>query len=148
MKLMIDSNIVLDHIGRREPFYEMSRLVCLLGIVGEAETYISSTMITDIFYLLRKDFGSSEAQRMIEEDLSFLQVVGTSSTDVSDALSQRWEDFEDCLVSVCAKKVNADYIITRNIKDFKRSSIKALTPSELFEELESRGIHYEEIDWL
>ena len=89
MDLMLDTNIVLDHIGRREPFYELSRRTCLLGIVGEARTFVSASMVTDLFYLLRKDFGSCEAQRMIEEDLSFLQVVGVSPEDVAAALAQK-----------------------------------------------------------
>ena len=71
MRLMLDTNILIDHIGRREPFYELSRRTCLLGITGVAETFISATMITDIHYLLSKDFGNIEAQRMIEEDLGF-----------------------------------------------------------------------------
>lgn len=146
MDLMLDNNILLDHIGRREPFYELSRRVCLLGVIGEIQAFISSNMITDIYYLLRKDYGSVEAQRMIEEDLGFLKIIGVSSEDISEALSQKWPDMEDCLVSVCAKKANADYIITRNTKDFKRSSIKALTPKELFEELDARGLHYEEVE--
>ena len=79
MRLMLDTNILIDHIGRREPFYELSRRTCLLGITGVAETFISATMITDIHYLLSKDFGNIEAQRMIEEDLGFLEIVGVSS---------------------------------------------------------------------
>ena len=137
MDLMLDTNIVLDHIGRREPFYELSRRTCLLGIVGEARTFVSASMVTDLFYLLRKDFGSREAQRMIEEDLSFLQ-----------ALAQKWNDFEDCLVARCAKKAGADYIVTRNVKDFERSSVKAITPQQLFDELDARGVVYREIPWM
>ena len=147
MDLMIDVNVILDHIGRREPFYELSRRVCLLGITGEARTYISANMATDIYYLLRKDYGSYEAQRMIEEDLSFLRIVGLSSDDVREALAQKWSDFEDCLVAQCASRVHADYIITRNVKDFTRSSIRAITPEQLFKELEARGMVYEEADW-
>ena len=147
MVLMLDANIVIDHIGRREPFYELSRRVCRLGITGEAATYISTNMATDIYYLLRKDYGSQEAQRMIEEDLSFLALVGVDPQDVHEALALRWGDFEDCLVAQCARKIGADYIITRNTRDFTRSSIKALTPEQLFEELAARGLVYEEIDW-
>ena len=147
MVSMLDANIVIDHIGRREPFYELSRRVCLLGITGEAATYISTNMATDIYYLLRKDYGSQEAQRMIEEDLSFLALVGVDPQDVHEALALRWGDFEDCLVAQCARKIGADYIITRNTRDFTRSSIKALTPEQLFEELAARGLVYEEIDW-
>ncbi len=148
MDLMLDTNIVLDHVGRREPFYELSRRVCLLGLVGEARTFVSTSMVTDLFYLLRKDFGAAEAQRMIQEDLAFLKLVSVTPDDVSEALSQRWPDFEDCLVARCAQKVGADYIVTRNLKDFERSSVRAVTPQQLFDELDARGIVYREVPWI
>lgn len=147
MDLVLDNNIVLDHIDRREPFYELSRKVCLLGVIGESSTYISVNMLTDIYYLLRKDYGSQAAQDMIENNLSFLQLVGITPEDARKALSARWSDFEDCLVARCAEKIKADYIITRNVKDFRNSTVEAITPEELFERLEKRGFVYEEIDW-
>uniref|UniRef100_A0A7C9JME2 PIN domain-containing protein n=1 Tax=Muribaculaceae bacterium Z82 TaxID=2304548 RepID=A0A7C9JME2_9BACT len=145
MNLMLDTNIVLDHVGRREPFYELSRRTCLLGIVGEARTFVATSMVTDLFCLLRKDFGSAEAQRMIQEDLGFLEMVSVTPDDVAEALAQRWTDFEDCLVARCAQKVGADYIITRNVDDYKRSTVRAVTPQQLFDELDARGIVYREI---
>lgn len=147
MDLVLDSNIVLDHIDRREPFYELSRKVCLLGVVGEANTYITVNMLSDIYYLLRKDFGSQGAQEMIEQDLSFLQLVSVTPEDAQKALAARWNDFEDCLVACCAEKIGADYIITRKVKDFRASKVEAITPEELFARLEQRGISYEEVDW-
>lgn len=147
MELMLDSNIVLDHIQRREPFYELSRRTCLLGIVGEANTYISVNMLADLFYLLRKDFGSDGAQDMLENNLSFLKLVSVTPEDAASALAARWSDFEDCLVARCAEKIGADYIITRNVKDFAASKVEAITPEELFGRLEQQGFIYEEIDW-
>lgn len=147
MDLVLDNNIVLDHIARREPFYELSRRVCLLGIVGEANTYISVNMLTDIYYLLRKDHGSRAAQDMIENNLSFLQLIGVSTEDAQKALAARWDDFEDCLVARCAEKIKADYIVTRNVRGFGSSSVEAVTPEELFARLEKRGFVYEEVDW-
>lgn len=145
MVLMIDNNIVLDHIGRREPFYELSRRACLLGITGEAETYISANMATDLYYLLRKDHGNLGAQDMLENNLSFLHIAGITSEDVKEALSWRWGDFEDALVAQSARKIGADYIVTRNVKDFAESSVRAITPQELFAIMEKRGLLYEEV---
>lgn len=145
MDLMIDNNIVLDHIDRREPFYRMSRKVCLLGVTEEANTYVSVNMLTDIYYLLRKDYGSLGAQDMIENNLSFLKLVGITPEDAQAALSARWGDFEDCLVARCAEKIKADFIVTRNVKDFKASPVEAVTPEELFARLKSKGLDYEEI---
>lgn len=147
MDLVLDNNIVIDHIDRREPFYELSRRVCLLGVVGEANTYISVNMLTDIYYLLRKDYGSQGAQDLIENNLSFLQLIGISAEDAQKALAARWGDFEDCLVARCAEKIKADYIVTRNVKDFRLSSVEAVTPEELFDRLEKQGFVYEEVDW-
>lgn len=144
MDLMIDNNIVLDHILDREPHAEKSRLVCLLGITGEARTFISVNMLTDLFYILRKEHGSERAQEILDNDLSFLQLVGISSEDAKRALAKRWPDFEDALVAECASKINADYIITRDEKDFARSPVKAITPEELFELLDNEDWHYEE----
>ena len=147
MDLVLDNNIVIDHIDRREPFYELSRRVCQLGVVGEANTYISVNMLTDIYYLLRKDYGSQGAQDLIENNLSFLQLIGISAEDAQKALAARWGDFEDCLVARCAEKIKADYIVTRNVKDFRSSSVEAVTPEELFDRLEKQGFVYEEVDW-
>ena len=147
MDLVLDNNIVIDHIDRREPFYELSRRVCLLGVVGEANTYISVNMLTDIYYLLRKDYGSQGAQDLIENNLSFLQLIGISAEDAQKALAARWGDFEDCLVARCAEKIKADYIVTGNVKDFRSSSVEAVTPEELFDRLEKQGFVYEEVDW-
>ena len=147
MDLVLDNNIVIDHIDRREPFYELSRRVCLLGVVGEANTYISVNMLTDLYYLLRKDYGSQGAQDLIENNLSFLQLIGISAEDAQKALAARWGDFEDCLVARCAEKIKADYIVTSNVKDFRSSSVEAVTPEELFDRLEKRGFVYEEVDW-
>ena len=147
MDLVLDNNIVIDHIDRREPFYELSRRVCLLGVVGEANTYISVNMLTDLYYLLRKDYGSQGAQDVISNNLPFLQLIGISAEDAQKALAARWGDFEDCLVARCAEKIKADYIVTRNVKDFRSSSVEAVTPEELFDRLEKQGFVYEEVDW-
>lgn len=119
----------------------------MLGIVGEANTFISANMLTDIYYLLKKDYGSKGAQDLIENNLSFLQLVGVSPEDAQRALTRRWSDFEDCLVACCAEKVKADYIVTRNVKDFRASSVEAITPQELFVRLERKGFVYEEVEW-
>lgn len=144
MDLMIDNNIVLDHILDRQPHAEKSRLVCLLGITGEARTFISVNMLTDLFYVLRKEYGSERAQEILDDELSFLQLVGISPEDAKRTLAKRWPDFEDALVAECASKISADYIITRDEKDFARSPIKAISPEQLFETLDEQGLHYEE----
>lgn len=142
MVLMLDTNVILDHAETRIPFYEDSRLVCLLGAIGEVKTCASVSMMTDLFYLMRKSHGSYKAQKMIENDLSFINWVAVTPADASIALKQHWNDFEDCLVCQCAKKVGADYIITRDKNGFKDSPIEAITPSELLQRFKDSGREY------
>ena len=101
-----------------------------------------------LWVLLKVDLRRHRADAvygLLEQGLSFLELVGVSPEDVTRALRARWLDFEDCLVSQCAEKVKADFIITRNIKDFDKSPIPAITPEELFEKLANQGIRYAEV---
>lgn len=84
---------------------------------------------------------------MIEEDLDFLKVVAVTPEDTATALSLKWRDFENCLLACVAKKAGVDYIVTRNVADFDRSPVTAITPAQLFDELDARGIHCEEVDF-
>lgn len=140
MDLVLDANIIIDHIGKRKPFYEAARNVCLLGITQKADLYISATVVTDIFYLLQKDFGAKKAHEMIELNLGFLHPVGISPEDTRKALIKAWDSLEDCLVSQCAEKIRADYIVTRNTQGFERSRVPAVSPEQLFELIELEGI--------
>jgi predicted nucleic acid-binding protein len=146
MDLVLDTNIILDFVDRREGHFELARKICLLGIAREANTYLTVNSLTDMHYLLQKDYGSQRAQEMIEANLDYLQLIGITPQDASAALAKRWDDYEDCLLAECAAKIKADYIITRNAKDFELSVVPALTPAELFARLESQGFSYAAID--
>lgn len=145
--MMLDSNILIDRLFQREPHYEMSSRVCLLGMFGDAELYISINMLTDIIYILRKRYASQELQELLLENLRFLKLCGISAEDGTHCLRQKWDDFEDCLVARCAENVRADYIITRDKTGFTKSLVPAITPTELFALLEKHnGLTYQEIN--
>ncbi len=147
LTLVLDTNIILDNINKREGFYELARKVCMLGITREAKTFIAVNILTDLFYLLKRDYGSKVTQEMIEANLSYLHPIGVTADDAKAALTKKWDDFEDCLLAECAAKIKADYIITRNVKDFTQSKVTAITPAELFEKLEAQGFNYAVIDY-
>ena len=145
--MMLDSNILIDKLCKRQPFYETSSRVFLLGVFGDAELYISVTMLTDIHYVLSKQYGNKEAQDILQENLGMLKLCGVSAEDGLWSLRQRWDDFEECLVARCAENVKADYIITRDKTGFGKSLVPTLTPEELFVLLNDReGLSYHEID--
>lgn len=136
MDLVLDEHILIDHIGKREPFYEAARRICILGITQKVDLYVGTTAMTDIFYLLQKDFGAQKASEMIESSLSFLRPVGVSPEDTTRALTQAWDDLEKCLLAQCAEKIRANYIITRSPEEFQRSKVPAITPAQLLEIVE------------
>ncbi len=148
MRLFLDTNIVFDYLLHRSAFYKDSRTVVLLGCFEETENFISASTVTDINYFLKKEYGSSRAQEIIETDLSFLKLAPVTQNEIASALKRRWTDFEDAVVAACAETINADFIVTRNQSDFKLSKIRALSPTEMLQWFESNNIVYEAIDFI
>ncbi len=131
MKVMIDTNVVMDVLLKREPFFQASYEVMKRSALEQAEGFISAAAATDIFYLLRKALKDKQAAKDSLEKL--MQLVGFADAmgeDVNAAIASNMTDFEDALVSAIAARCRMDYIITRNARDFRESPVKALTPQE------------------
>ncbi|MFW6327945.1 MAG: type II toxin-antitoxin system VapC family toxin [Bacteroidota bacterium] len=130
MRLLIDTNIILDIALKRDPFFKDSAEL-IKKIDNEKITgFITATTITDIYYIAKKEKGNSTAIEFISNLIEFIDIIGIDKTILIEALSTKMPDFEDSIQSVASKNNDIDFIITRNIKDFKYSSIKALTPLE------------------
>ena len=148
MKLLLDTNVLVDYFGARRPFCGQWELINALQMTGYAELWASAESYTDAFYLLRRAVGSEKLQDMFLESLSFVRVCSVDEDDIRKAAERSWSDFEDCLIAVCAEKVKADYIITRDAGGFKRSKIPAMDAPSFFTMLEEDyGIVYEMTDW-
>ena len=92
---------------------------------------IAAHSIPDIFYILRKSVPADERRETLRRFCQIFEVVGIDKDKLLDALNDAdFTDFEDCLQSICAADFHADYIVTRNPKDFARSGIRAITPDE------------------
>lgn len=143
MELICDNNVFLDYVLDREPFAADAARILAAAAFEDVRLSITVPMLTDLFYILRKTYGSQEAQQRIEGMLEFVGLCGVSAQTASDALGRRWPDFEDCLVACCAENIGADFIVTRNVKDFKRSSVPAVEPAAILEKLSERGLSYE-----
>jgi len=131
MKIFIDTNVVLDVLAQREPFYEASRGVWELVERGEVRGYLSAASITDVFYILRKHLGPHGAFDTLSKLLLVFSVASVSEKDIHMALLQGGRDFEDALQVVCAKRIKAAYLITRNKEDFgDAEGINIVAPEE------------------
>lgn len=148
MKLLLDTNVLVDYFGARQPFFDQWELINALQITGYAELWASAESYTDAFYLLRKAVGPAKLQDMFLQSLSFIKVCSVDEGDIREAAERSWPDFEDCLIGICAEKVKADYIIARDADGFKRSSMPAMDAPSFFAMLEEEyGIVYDMVDW-
>ena len=131
MKILLDTNIVIDILTAREPFVFDSVKV-LAHIENNAiEAYLTANSITDILYVLRKEIPEkNRRQEIVKNILQILDIISVTKIDIFKAFDLEYTDFEDALQAQCAKKIKADYIITRNKKDFKDTAIHAVTPAE------------------
>lgn len=132
MNCMIDTNIVLDVLLEREPFYEDSRAVLMLCEDGRINGFISASSATDIFYLVRKALGSPDrAYDALGHILNIVRVLTVTNDDVNQAFLKKASDFEDCLLATCARSNGCDCIVTRNKKDFLPFGIALYSPAEV-----------------
>lgn len=131
MLVLIDTNIVLDILEKREPFYGPSNEVLSLCASKKINGCIALHSISNIFYILRKHYSSENRRQLLLGILNFLQIANANHEHVRHALERNdFSDFEDCLQDECAAQNNANYIITRNTEDFSNSTIPAITPSD------------------
>lgn len=134
MRLMIDTNIFLDVLTEREPFYSSSKAVLDLCESKKIHGFLSASSATDIFYLIRRQLHSTDlAYHALGSVLDIVKVLTVTNDDVLNAYVQRASDFEDCLLATCAKSNQCDAIVTRNKKDFLSFGITLLSPDELLE---------------
>ena len=132
MKLMIDTNILLDVLIHREPFFDDSKAVLKLCEDHEVTGFVSASAVTDIFYITRKALGSLEdTYRVISNILNIVKILTVTNDDVVSAFQARAKDFEDCLMATCAKSNKCDGIVTRNKKDFSGFGITLYSPEEV-----------------
>lgn len=140
MRLMIDTNIFLDVLTRREPFYADSRALLELCESKKVLGFVSASSVTDIFYLVHRHLHSVEmAYKALGSVLDIAKVLSVTNDDVLNAYLIRASDFEDCLLATCAKSGNCDAIVTRNKGDFLTFGVTLLTPKEVLDLFPTEG---------
>ncbi len=131
MTLLIDANILLDVLQNREPYVRTSSVIWKLCETEKAKGYVSALTFADIVYIMRKEMSPKKIEETLHTLSLIFEFADFSASDLSHAAKLNWEDFEDAVQSITAERVHADYIITRNVRDFAKSKVIAFTPSEL-----------------
>ena len=132
MVLLIDANVILDVLLNRQPYYENSRLIWKMCLRKQAKGHISSLTFANIAYIMRKQLTPERREYLLGALSSLFKFEDLTPDILGAAANMKWRDYEDAVQSATAVRINADYIITRNAKDFQNSKVKALTPEEYF----------------
>lgn len=135
MKLLIDANVILDVLEYRMPYYEDSRQIVKLCEAGECEGVVSALTFANIVYIMRKRLDAAKIQQVHEVLSGVFTFLDLTAGDISEAAGMKWHDFEDAVQTASAKRVGANCIITRNVKDFVEASVPCLTPAEFIERM-------------
>ena len=130
-RILVDTNILLDYLLTREPFYEDAKKIVLACVDEKVKGCIAAHSISNMFFILRKDYSIGERREVLSNLCTIFDVEGIDKAKLLSGLENGdFTDFEDCLQMECAKAYGADYIITRNVNDYKASEIEAITPAD------------------
>jgi predicted nucleic acid-binding protein len=144
MKVLVDTNVVLDVLLNRSPFSAHSKAIFDFAEQKRIIGYISASAITDIFYITNKKFKDNERVYMLVEKLTSLFLIATvSDITIVNALSLRWNDFEDSVQFVVGEGLSVDYIVTRNTQDFSSGNIPTVTPEQFLQIIITEEPHTE-----
>lgn len=130
MRALIDTNIILDVLCQREHFFENSSMVFKLCEMKKLDGVISALSIPNLVYIMRKELDHDAIKIVLQKLSLIFKIEDLKAADLLKAAVMDFKDYEDALQSVCAERTNADFIISRNVKDFQNSSVKAVTPEE------------------
>ena len=137
MVILIDTNVLLDILQNRKPFLQKSGDVIRLCGERSVKGYIAPHSVSNIYFIMRKNCSGKQRRLLLKGLLKIVKVGGVEHESVVRALERKeFSDFEDCLQDECALEVHANYIVTRNIKDFENSKVPAITPEKFLEIME------------
>jgi len=134
LRILVDTNILLDYLLCREPYDQAAKNIIIACKQKQVSGCIAAHSISNMFFILRKAFSAQERRSLLRNLCDLFEVEGIDKVKILEALeNENFSDFEDCLQMECAKAFRADYIVTRNVSDFKESKIPCMEPEEFCE---------------
>ena len=135
MKILIDTNVLLDVLCARQEFLPASSKIWKMAEIGKLEGCISALSIPNIVYIHRKELDPERTKEIIDRLMFIFEVLELRPEDLRKAAAMCSSDFEDAVQMVSAARLHADFIVTRNIRDFTGSPVPAVKPSELLDRI-------------
>jgi len=138
MRVMFDTNVVLDLLLDREPFVKEAKILIAKVEHGEFTGVLCATTVTTIHYLLLKHNGKENAIKIIQSLLKLFEIASVTRVVLQDALEVNDKDYEDAVLYQSAYHSGANMIVTRDRKGFSKAELPVLNPKEFLVLLESR----------
>jgi len=137
MRILVDTNILLDVLLARKPFVDFSSEILRLVEKGRVEGFVTANSIVDIIYIIRKYISDRDVrENAVKTIVNIFDIAPATKKDILKAFEMGFSDYEDALQARCALKINADYIITRDNDGFIKSKVKPVSPHEFIKILE------------
>ena len=132
MKLIfLDTNVIIDFLADRRPFSLTAAEIFNASLLGNVKIYISAVSYNNIYYILRQSLSHNETIKLLEELSEMTEIVDVTKTIIKKSLKSEFKDFEDAIQYNCALAINKiDFIVTRDSKDFRKSSLPVMNPQE------------------
>ena len=128
-KLFVDSDVVIDFFTDREPHANPASELFELNEQGNVKLYLSAISINNIYYIVRRFLGHKKTLEVVEVLTEMTEIIGTTQKEIIQALKNNFSDYEDSIQYSSALTIkDLDAIITRNVKDYRNSSIAVMTP--------------------
>jgi predicted nucleic-acid-binding protein len=129
-RVLFDTDVLLDVLAQRQPFVVASARALNTVTQQQTQGYVSGHVVTNIFYILRRQIGSEAARKLIESLLQHIQVASVTDEVIRQALQSPMTDFEDAVSSAAANVASLEAIVTRNKSDFTNSLVPTMLPEE------------------
>jgi len=135
MKALIDGNIILDVLQRRDPHFDASSKIWKLCETDQIEGIVSALTFADLVYVMRRELTPESINEVLKKLALIFRFADLSVTDLTEAAEMKWKDYEDAVQAATAKRIHAECIVTRNIRDYKQSIVPVFTPAELLKRI-------------
>jgi predicted nucleic acid-binding protein len=129
-RVFIDTDIILDLLVKREPFYPYAAEIFSLADTGKIELYITPVIVTNLHYILRKAGGKDKAIKNLLKLKLMVKILPVDEKIVELALASEFNDFEDAIQYYAAKENGLTCLLTRNKKHFKKAAITIMSADE------------------
>ena len=126
--VLIDLNVLLDVLQKREPFYETSAGLLAAVETGQVQGFVAAHSLTTLFYLIQKSRSAAKARASITNLLQFIQIAPVDQSTIEQALNLDFRDFEDAVQMISAVQGKMDCLVTRNVKDYQTALLPVMQP--------------------